>query len=119
MNAAIEPTDSAEYWRGATVVDIDGTFDADLTIDADAAFTLLPRNAHQTGRQWTQVEIQVCVHEVEVTAKFEWTDVPDAINQAAMIQAARFHERRDSPGGGRLANEPVDDVRRVSHGRGC
>lgn len=36
---------------------------------------------------------------VRVTARFGWPDVPDDIEQAALIQASRLFKRKDSPEG--------------------
>lgn len=99
---------TAEYWRGTTFVDIDDTFDTDLTVTGVDTFTLYPLRR----TPYTQIQIPGRVGGlVEVTAVWGWPAVPDAIKQATLIQAARFWERRETPGGA-LTSEQVDDVRR-------
>lgn len=36
---------------------------------------------------------------VRVTAKWGWPDIPSEVVQATILQAARLHKRKDSPGG--------------------
>lgn len=98
----------AEYWRGTTYVDIDDTFDADLAVTGVDSFTLYPLRAR--GKPYTQIQIPRHVGDlVEVTAVWGWPEIPDAIKQATLIQAARFYERRDSAGGP-LIQKNVDDI---------
>lgn len=88
--------------------DDDGTFEETLTVDTD--FRLFPWNAAANGRPWTHIVL--LAHEsfpttprsVEVTAKWGWSAVPSLVKQAALIQAARFFSRRNSPYG--IAGSP-------------
>ncbi|MHA3020143.1 hypothetical protein ACXPWS_07685 [Mycobacterium sp. BMJ-28] len=110
-------TDTAETWYytgdyhcGETVVRIDDTFDADLTVAGVNVFTLYPRNPK--GKPWRQIRIPGSVgSDVAVTAVWGWTAVPDAIKLATLIQAGRFYARRDNPAGP-LSVEKVDDIQR-------
>lgn len=98
----------AEYWRGRTYINIDDTFDADLTVTDVDSFELYPLR----HKPYTQIQIPKRVGDlVEVTAVWGWPEVPGPIKQATLTQAARFWTRRDTPGGA-LTSEQVDDVRR-------
>lgn len=115
-NRQFGATDAAEahpfkayYWRGTTYIDVDDTFDVDLTVAGMDSFTLYP--LRPWGKPYTQIQIPRHVGDtVEVIAVWGWPEVPDAIKQACLIQAARFWERRDSTGGP-LVEKNVDDVR--------
>ncbi|WP_027934561.1 head-tail connector protein [Amycolatopsis thermoflava] len=65
---------------------------------------MLPRNAAAEGRPWTELQLpstigSIAVDGVRVTARFGWTEVPDTIKQATLLQASRLFARRDSPFG--------------------
>lgn len=74
------------------------------TIDA---YVLEPRNAAANARPWTQLVVRPastgkptgCEGELAITALWGWSAVPDAIKEATMLQASRFHARRVSPYG--------------------
>jgi hypothetical protein len=81
----------------ATDNDGDGVFETDVT-----SYVLHPRNAAQKGSVFNQVLLTsapMLPDSVQVTALFGWSQVPTAIVQATLIQAARFMARRDSPYG--------------------
>jgi hypothetical protein len=88
-----------------TDIHVEGTYDETLT-----DYRLRPLNAEQKGKPWTKLilgpEMSVSRREggVEVTAIFGWTEVPDAIKQATLLQANRLHARRFSPFG--IAGSP-------------
>lgn len=83
----------------------EGTFDTTHT-----DYRLLPFNAAGDGRPWTRILFPrgtpVCARpgSVEITARWGWTTVPDTIKTACLVQASRFHKRRDSPFG--IAGSP-------------
>lgn len=97
--------------RRRWVVEIDDLMTAASLVEvADevlVTYTLEPRNAAAKGRPWTHLVVDrdstvvPCGDEYEmaVTAAWGWTAVPSAIKQACLLQAARFHARRDSPYG--------------------
>lgn len=82
--------------------DGDETYADDLT-----AVSLRERNAAAEGRPWTElvvlagsdVQPTTALDAVKVTAQWGWTDIPDAIKQACLLQASRVLSRRDSPFG--------------------
>ncbi len=75
---------------------------------------LTPRNAAPVGKPWTRIELvpgsPVWGDLIRVTAKWGWTNVPNAIKMATLIQASRWYARRDNVGG-QLTGLQVDDVR--------
>jgi len=89
------------------VVDIDDLMtNVGLTVAGDAAITdysLRPTNADLKGKPWTQIVLNSGGNGredgVTVTAKFGWSDVPVAIQQATLLQASRLFKRRDAPFG--------------------
>lgn len=70
-------------------------------------YALRPVNAPQTARPYTELvfrpgsSVQPTGLEagVEVTARWGWTAVPDAVKQACLLQSSRILSRRDSPYG--------------------
>lgn len=77
-----------------------------LEIATDAAVTdysLYPSNADLTGQPWTRIILNTggtCTEDgVTVTAKWGWTTVPVAMQQATLLQAARLFKRQDAPFG--------------------
>lgn len=76
----------------------DGTFASTLT-----AYTVNPVNAEFDEKPWTQLATQtglpLVANSVRVTAQWGWTSVPDTVKQACLLQASRFHARRNSPFG--------------------
>lgn len=108
-------TYQAEHFRRRTVIDIDDLMTTDdLVIEVDGVevtdYTLLPLNAAQRGKPWTQLELPGCVHGwAKITARWGWTEVPSAIRVATAITAARLHDRRQNVGGA-LAVQKIDDI---------
>jgi hypothetical protein len=90
----------------------DGTFE---TTWAATDFQLLPYNAptaYPEARPWTSLRAigsktfpwlvntwLTRLDRVQVTAKWGWPAVPDAVVQATLIKAARLYHRKDSPQG--------------------
>jgi hypothetical protein len=70
-------------------------------------YGLMPRNAAQRGVPWTRLDIRsgsastpaAPERAVQVTARWGWSDVPAAIVQATVLQAARLLARRGAPFG--------------------
>ncbi|WP_211288847.1 hypothetical protein [Actinophytocola xinjiangensis] len=69
---------------------------------------LRPRNAGPEGRPWTELAIPDAFavgarfgqpDGVRVTARFGWTTVPVAVEQASLLQASRLVARRSAPFG--------------------
>lgn len=88
----------------------DGTYDTTLTLNTD--YTLAPINAGNEldgiqGYPYTCIEILAnrtserfhpeIQNDVQVTAKWGWSGIPDAIAQATFLQASRLWKRKDSP----------------------
>jgi hypothetical protein len=88
----------------------DGAYDQTWTIGTD--FDLWPYNANLYGEPWTAIvprrsgtyTLPRWTNGVQVTAKWGWTSVPEVVEQAVLIQAARFFVRRNSPYG--IAGSP-------------
>lgn len=105
--------------RGLWRVPIDDLMTATgLVVDYDAAadesysspitaYTLGPRNAAADGRPWVDLTVKATsaaqpaglVGEVRITALWGWTAIPEAIEQACLLQASRLFARRNSPYG--------------------
>lgn len=94
---------------GASIVaDSTGEGDYDLAV---TSYTLKPANAAAKGKPYTHLwigsdvslPVQV-VDGLQVTARWGWTDVPDTVEQATLIQASRFFTRREAPFG--IAGSP-------------
>jgi hypothetical protein len=90
----------------------DGTFE---TTWAASDYQLLPVNAasaYTEPRPWTSIRAVgtktfpwlvntwlTHMNRVEITAKWGWPAVPDAVTQACLIKASRLFSRKDSPQG--------------------
>lgn len=100
--------------RGRWVVTIDDLMtttglvvEVDGTAITSAGYTLEPVNAAAAGRPWTSLAFTSdaeatptgCVHEVSAVARWGWTAVPQAVEQATLLQASRLLKRRDAPFG--------------------
>lgn len=71
----------------------DTAFDNTLT-----DYTLYPLNAN--GSPYTYLTSKYSLGDaVEVTAKYGWTETPEPIKYATLLQASRFFKRRDAPFG--------------------
>lgn len=103
--------------RPRWVVPIDDLMtETDLEVEVDGTavtgYALRPVNAEAEGRPWTELLIDADANvrlygdddEVDVTAIWGWTAVPDTIKQATLLQASRLHNRRTSPYG--IAGSP-------------
>ena len=105
--------------RGRWVVDVDdfqtvtGLVVEVPTVGVTTAFTKEPLNAAAKGRPWTRIvfdadasvtPVATNLFAVTVTAKWGWTTVPVAVEQAARLQASRLFSRRQSPYG--IAGSP-------------
>lgn len=84
----------------------DGVYDIPVS-----TYSLKPVNAASKGKPYTQLWIGTDVSipyrgadGVQVTARWGWTDVPDTVEQATLIQASRFFTRREAPFG--IAGSP-------------
>jgi hypothetical protein len=90
----------------------DGAYDTTLTIDTD--FFLKPLNPQvhiisSSTYYYPQTELHIfptrsserfdttIIKNVQVTAKFGWSAIPEAIKQATLIQATRLWKRKDTP----------------------
>ncbi|MBW0117024.1 hypothetical protein [Pseudonocardia abyssalis] len=96
---------TANYDRRSSryIVQIDDLMTADdLVVTKDGVavtdYTLAPRNAPAKGQPYTELWVS-SAGEVEVTALWGWTEVPDAVKSACLMQASRLFARRDSPFG--------------------
>lgn len=94
-----------DLMTAATLVEVGG--------DTLVTYTLEPRNAAAEGKPWETLVVDQdsavvpCgeEYEVAVTAAWGWTAVPTPVKQACLLQAGRFHARRDSPFG--IAGSPT------------
>lgn len=95
--------------------DLAVAFDSDgdeTYADAITAHSLRPANAVATGWPWTELVVLPgstvtptdTDNAVEVTAVWGWSAVPDAVNEACLLQASRLLSRRESPYG--IAGSP-------------
>lgn len=98
--------------RRRYVVDIDDLMTVTgLTVTGESGainvFAKQPGNANLAGVPWTRLVVdptsttQPTLKEdaVTVTARYGWTTVPIAVQQATLLQATRFFKRRDAPFG--------------------
>jgi hypothetical protein len=104
--------------RRRWVVPIDDVMVTPTTIenedeDAITDYTLLPRNADKNGKPWTHLVINPAsavkptgVDRLLTIAAnpWGWSAVPDAVEQATLLQGSRFHARRFAPYG--IAGSP-------------
>jgi len=111
----------ATTWSGAwwdrTTCDIDDVFDDTGMVvkfdttgngdfgDAITTYRLAPLNAAEYSLPYTQLifdygtAVPLLAESVQVTALWGWDAIPTTIENANMIQAARFLKRRDAPFG--------------------
>lgn len=86
-------------------LDGDGTYETTIT-----DFYKTPFNAAADSEPWTGLvfgtasDVTTEPNSLEVTARWGWTTVPVTIEQATLLQAARFFKRRDAPFG--IAGSP-------------
>lgn len=92
--------------RGRHVAEIDDLMTTVGLVVADTSganvtstVELWPRNAPQKGRPWTELVVPAQGGSLTITARWGWTAVPTTIEQATLLQAARFFKRRDAPFG--------------------
>lgn len=120
--AAPEARSYTAFWdrrRCRYVVPIDDLMtEVGLTVEAVAGdvtvFALQPANAAAQGRPWTRLVVDPAAtvkpttaeDAVTVTAQYGWTEVPDTVKQATLLQASRFFKRRDAPFG--VAGSPQE-----------
>lgn len=98
---------------GATVSTVDGS----ITL-----YDLLPMNAAALSRPWTHllvdvdstIQPDVTPFGVTVTARWGWTSVPVAVEEAAVLQTARFLARRDSAFGVAGSPDMGSEIRLLS-----
>ncbi|MCF6387307.1 hypothetical protein L2K20_10010 [Mycobacterium sp. MBM] len=120
---------TAEWFHDRWIVEIDDLMtEASLTVEVDndqdgttegaiTAYRLNPVNNAAIGRPWTRIEVLPASavkpngvrHGVRIGARWGWTNVPQPIKLATLIQAARLYSRRANISGP-LSSERVDDV---------
>jgi hypothetical protein len=70
---------------------------------AAADYQLLPLNAAGNGRPWTHIRFgsgsSIEFGQIEITALWGWTAVPDTVKNATLMQASRYFKRKDAPFG--------------------
>lgn len=105
--AAVEDRVYTARWDvalGKYVLDVDDLMTSTgLAVTGAAAitdYTLRPSNADLNGRPWTRVIVNSggrdSLDGITVTAKWGWSAVPVAVQQAALLQASRFFKRKDA-----------------------
>lgn len=71
-------------------------------------YTLLPLTAAGNVRPWTMIRfgesVSTTLGQIEVTALWGWTAVPDAVKAATLLQASRLFKRKGAPFG--IAGSP-------------
>lgn len=81
----------------------DGTFNTTLTISTD--FLLYPRNAATDGQGFSEVRLVDNYTfarpgndraGVQITAKFGWPSIPDAVEEATLLQAEQLYRMKDA-----------------------
>lgn len=106
--AAFRYTAAYDTSRKAHVVRIDDLMtDTDLVVKSEGTevfdYDLYPFNAPYYGKPWTLLIIYDTVSmkegDIEVTAQWGWTSIPDTIKNATLLQVARIFKRRDAPFG--------------------
>lgn len=113
---------TTEWWKDRWSVEIDDLMtEASLSIETEdgqpiTLYKLLPVNGQAKGQPWTRIEILPASPvqprgDVRIAARWGWTNVPQAIKLATLVQAARWYDRRKNVGGA-LSMETVDDVQR-------
>ena len=71
---------------------------------ASSAWELGPLNNPVVGMPYTEIRIKylagdtfdMCLEGVKVTGVYGWSAIPDAINEACLITAARYFKRKDA-----------------------
>lgn len=82
----------------------------DTITDTITDWSLQPGNAAADARPWTRLVVTDAPfptadeNGVTVTARWGWTTVPPAVQQATLLQASRLLKRRDAPFG--IAGSP-------------
>lgn len=95
-------------------LDDNGTFD-----DAVTGYRKLPLNAQGEGFPWTELVLPESANsslcgdegEVSVTALYGWIAVPEAVKEAALLQANRLFKRSKAPFGVAGSPEAGSEVR--------
>ena len=118
--------------RGYSVVSIDDVMTstgmvvksssaADSTYDeTHTDYHVLPLRAASEGKPWTLLTfpngnyLSTQEGQVEVTARWGWTEVPASIKMATLIQMARLFKRRDAPFGVAGSAEMGSEMRLLS-----
>jgi len=76
---------------------------------------LYPLSAAHRGHPWTRMAYPGWRPEVvTVTAQWGWSSVPETVEQATLLQAARFFKRRDAPFGVAGSPESGTEMRLLS-----
>jgi hypothetical protein len=113
------PIDDLTTSTGLVVkVDQDGDDTYETTV---TGYRLRPYNAAASGWPWTELLIPSTAvtsvagtGSVQVTARWGWPGVPDAIRQACLLQASRLLARRDAPFGVAGSPETGSEIRLLS-----
>lgn len=94
-----------------------GSYDTLLTLNTDYYFE--PLNALADNKPYTRImtrdaSFPLWTAGVEVVAKWGWSEVPALVEQACLIQASRFYNRRNSPYGIAGSLEQGSELRLLS-----
>lgn len=101
-----------------TAPTVEGVWDTELTVDTD--FHLAPRNRPADGLPWTLLiaaegtTLPCAEDAIRVTATWGWSEVPDVVVQATILQATRLFRRKDAPFGVAGSPEVGSEVRLLS-----
>lgn len=95
------------------VIELDTAGDGTYSTSVDVTkVSLAPLNAEPKGRPWDRIVFPYTTFgpwaygAVRVTAQWGWTSVPDTIEQACLMQAARLFKRRNAVFG--VIDSPAD-----------
>ena len=78
---------------------------------ASSDYTLEPLNAAQESKPWTQITTSDSEGIFDITGLWGWAAVPDTVEAATLLQAARFFQRRNAPFGVAGSPETGSEVR--------
>lgn len=111
----VRTDDIAEVGEGFLIeADVDGTAD---WVTVASSFAKLPLNAAANARPYERLTFPAAAAlgtlegSLRVTAVYGWAEVPAAVEQATLLQAARYFKRREAPFGTAGSPEMGTEIR--------